>query len=65
MGSLEVDQELGANREGEVENQVVNSKQLRLRRAVSDVHFKAKLAPVFPGKKVRLSAYSSLNTVKI
>lgn len=38
----------------------LNSRQFRLRRAVSDVRFKAKLAPVLPGKKVRSSAYSSL-----
>ena len=35
----------------------LNSKQLRLRRAVSDVRFKAKLAPVHPDKKVRSSAH--------
>lgn len=37
-----------------------NSKQLRLRRAISDMRFKAKLAPVHPDKKVRSSASSSL-----
>jgi len=36
----------------------LNSKQFRLRRAVSDVRFKDKLAPVLPGKKVRSSACS-------
>lgn len=35
-----------------------NALQFRLRRAVSDVKFRAKLAPVLPGKKVRLSAYA-------
>lgn len=43
----------------------LNSKQFRLRRAVSDVRFKAKLVPVLPGKKVRLLAYSVLQTLVI
>ena len=38
----------------------LNSKQRRLRRAVSDVRFRAKLAPVHPDKKVRSSIYSNL-----
>lgn len=38
----------------------LNSKQFRLRRAVSDVRFRAKLAPVHPDKKVRSSTYSNL-----
>lgn len=33
----------------------LKSKQFRLRRAVSDVRFKARLAPVHPDKKVRVS----------